>query len=45
MHRECPMPIKHSVNDIAAVALRERVAAEPYPALLNDTDLATLPPN
>ena len=45
MHREYPMPIKHSVNDIAAVALREGVAAEPYPAPLNAPDLATLPPH
>ena len=45
MHREYPMPIKHSVNDIAAVALREGGAAEPCPASLNGPDLAALPPN
>ncbi len=32
-------------DGITSVALREGVAAEPYPAPLNDPDLATLPPN
>lgn len=30
-HRECRIQIQHSVNGIAAVALREGVAAESYP--------------
>ena len=35
-HRECRIQIKHSVNGIAAVALREGVAVEPYPTPLNE---------
>ena len=42
-HRECHMQIEHSVNGIAAVALREGVAVEPYPAPLNDPDLDPAP--
>ena len=37
-HRECRIQIKHSVNGIAAVALREGVAVEPYPTPLNEPE-------
>ncbi len=36
--RECHIQIQHSVNGIAAVALREGVAVEPYPQPLNEPD-------
>ena len=37
-HRECHIQIQHSVNGIAAVALREGAAAAPYPQPLNEPD-------
>ena len=37
-HRECRIQIKRSVNGIAAVALREGIAVEPYPTPLNEPE-------